>query len=124
MMKTLLSLRMLLVLMLASLVKTMLKKLRRLLQRERHIKIELCVRVLCDYFKLVTLYKLGEVYFLLLGTNSFHVKAENEIFTAAGSCCRQNLKYENFTHVVVWKTTSKNCTKERAARVARLLFLI
>ena len=43
------------------------------------------------------LYKLGEVHFRLLGTNSFHVKAENEGFTAAGFRCRQNLKYENFT---------------------------
>ena len=29
--------------------------------------------------------------------NGFHVKAKNEIFTAAGSRCCQNLKYENFT---------------------------
>ena len=27
-------------------------------------------------------------------------------------------------HVVIWQTTSKNCTKVRAARAARLLFLI
>ena len=33
----------------------------------------------------------------MLGTNSFHVKAKNERFTAAGSRCRNNLKYENFT---------------------------
>ena len=46
---------------------------------------------------LVTLYKIGEVHFHLLGTNGFHVKAENERFTAAGSRCRQNLKNENFT---------------------------
>ena len=32
----------------------------------------------------------------LLGTNGFHVKANNERFTAPGSQC-QNLKYENFT---------------------------
>ena len=47
--------------------------------------------MLCDYSKLVKLYKLGEVYFRLLGTNGFHVKAEKERFTAAGSRCRQNL---------------------------------
>jgi len=29
--------------------------------------------------------------------NSFHVKAKNERFTAAGSRCRNNLKYENLT---------------------------
>ena len=43
---------------------------------------------------LVTLYKIGEC---LLGTIGFHLKAENEKFTAADSPCRQNLKYENFT---------------------------
>ena len=37
------------------------------------------------------------MYFRLLGANSLHVKAENERFTAAGSRCCQNLKYENFT---------------------------
>ena len=46
---------------------------------------------------LVTLYKIGDVHFRLLSTNGFHVKAKNEKFTAVGSCCRQNLKHENFT---------------------------
>ena len=46
---------------------------------------------------LVTLYKTGEVSFLLVGTNGFHATEKNERFTAAGSRCRQNLKYENFT---------------------------
>ena len=46
---------------------------------------------------LVTLYKIGEVYSRLLGTNGFHAKARNERFTAASSRCRQNLKDENFT---------------------------
>ena len=46
---------------------------------------------------LVTLYKIGGVHFRLLGTNVFHVKPKNERFTYASSCCRQNLKYENFT---------------------------
>ena len=27
-------------------------------------------------------------------------------------------------HVVIWQTTSKNCAKVRAARAARLVFLI
>ena len=45
----------------------------------------------------ITLYKIGEVHFRLLGTNGFHVKAKNERFTAASSCCLQNLIYENFT---------------------------
>ena len=46
---------------------------------------------------LITLYKVGEVYFRLLGTNGFHVKAKSETFSATSSRCRQNLKYENFT---------------------------
>ena len=46
---------------------------------------------------LVTLHKIGEVHFRLLGTNGFLVKAKNERFTAAGWRCRQNLKYENFS---------------------------
>ena len=46
---------------------------------------------------LITLYKIGELHFRLLGTNGFHVKAKRERFTAARSRCCQNLKYENFT---------------------------
>ena len=40
-----------------------------------------------------TLYKLGEVYFLLLGTTGFHIKAKNENFGAAGLGCGRNLVY-------------------------------
>ena len=46
---------------------------------------------------LLTLYKIGGVHFRLFGANGFHVKANNERFTAASSRCGQNLKYENFT---------------------------
>ena len=46
---------------------------------------------------MVTNNKIGEVYFRLLGTDSFHIKAEKERFSAVGSRCRQNLKYENFS---------------------------
>ena len=56
---------------------------------------------------ILTLHKIGEVHFDLLGTNAFHVKAKNGRFTAVGSHCCQNLKYENF--VVVWTPKSKNC---------------
>ena len=59
-----------------------------LLQRERHTKIGLCVRLSS---MLVTLHKLGEMHFRLFGTNGFYVKKENERFTAEGSRCRQNL---------------------------------
>ena len=40
---------------------------------------------------------MGEAFFHLIGSNGFHVKAGNLSFTAAGSRCRQNLKFENFT---------------------------
>ena len=53
--------------------------------------------VFCDYSVFITLYRIGEVHFRLLGTNGFHVKAKSERFTAASSRCRHNLKYENFT---------------------------
>ena len=46
---------------------------------------------------LVKLYKIRKVYFRLLGTKGFHIKEEDERFTAAGLRCRQNIKYENFT---------------------------
>ena len=50
-------------------------------------------KVFCDYSTLITLNKIGELYFRLLGTNGFHVKAKSERFTAASLRCRQNLKY-------------------------------
>ena len=75
------------------------KKQRRLLQRKRHMKIELCVKLsVLQWFQVGHLmYKIGAVYFRLLGTNVFHAKAKNERLSAASSRCRQNLKYENFT---------------------------
>ena len=39
-----------------------------------------------DYYMLVPLHKISKVYFCLLGTNGFHVKAKNGRFTAAASC--------------------------------------
>ena len=42
----------------------------------------------------MTLHKIGELSFHLLGMNGFHVKAENERFTAVEP--HQNLKDENF----------------------------
>ena len=54
-------------------------------------------QVFYDYLVLITLYKIGELHFRLLGTNGFHDKANSERFTAASSRCRQNLKCENFT---------------------------
>ena len=50
------------------------------------------------YFsKLVTLNKIGVVCFHLIGTNGFHVKTENERFTAGGSRFRQNLNVEKMS---------------------------
>ena len=68
---------------------------------------------------LVKLYKVGETEFRLLGTNGFHIKAKKERFSAAGLRCRLNLKF----YVIVWQTSSKNCTKKRAAWAARLFFV-
>ena len=67
---------------------------------------------------LITLYKIGEVHFRLLGTNGFHAKAKNERFTTASSRCRQNLKYENFT------SSFGRLRQNRAARAAPLFFFI
>ena len=39
----------------------------------------------------------GALSLASVGANGFHAKAKNERFTAAGSRCRLNLKYENFT---------------------------
>ena len=72
---------------------------------------------------LITLYKIGELHFHLLGTNGFHVKAKSERFTAATPRCRQKLKYENFTSSFS-RLRQKHCTKKRAGRAARLFFFI
>ena len=48
---------------------------------------------LSDFSKLITLNKMGEMCFHLIGTNGFHVKAESKRLTAVGSCSRQNLKF-------------------------------
>ena len=48
--------------------------------------------VFCDFSVFITLYKIGEVHFRLLGTNDFHVKAKNERFAAAS-----RVVYDNFT---------------------------
>ena len=71
----------------------------------------------------VTLYEIGQVSFRLLGTNGLRLKPENERFIVAGSPCRQNLKYENFT-LSFGRLPVKNCIQVRAARAAREFFLI
>ena len=59
---------------------------------------------------ILTTYKIGEVHFRLLGTNGFHVKAKNGRFTAAGSRCRQNLKYVNLASLF-GRYVKKNAAK-------------
>ena len=88
--------------------------IRRKLQRKHHFKIELCdwSSVLRSFY---VCYVVKNGRGALLLASRFVKKAKNERFTAAGSYCR---------HVVVWQTTSKICTKKRAAREARLFFLI
>lgn len=47
---------------------------------------------------LVPLGEMGEAVSIHLSSkNGLHVKVKNERFTAAGSACRQNLKFENGT---------------------------
>ena len=77
-----------------------------------------------DYSMFITLFKISEVHFRLLGIIGFHVKAKNERFTAAGSRCRQNLKYENLTSSFGRLRQNIAPIKKRAARVARLFFFI
>ena len=43
----------------------------------------------------ITSYKIGEVHFRWLGTNGCHEM--KDLFTAAGSPCRHNFNYVNFT---------------------------
>jgi len=101
------------------------KRLRRLRQRKCHIKIIVCVglSVLQLLRVLVMLFKIGPVFFHLIGTNSFHAKEKNGRFTAAGSRLSSEPQKWKF-HVLVWQTTSNDGTKKRATRAARLFFLI
>ena len=58
-----------------------------------------------------------------IGTNCFHINEENERYTATGSRCRQNLKFKIFK-LPFDIPREKNCSRRRAARAARLFFLI
>ena len=100
------------------------KKLRRQLKWKRHIKIELCVN-----FSLLRLFHVGDV---VQNRLSALLLAWHEWFSCKGKewkiyCCELPLPSEPQiwkSHVVVWPTTSKHCTKKRAARAARLFFFI
>ena len=82
--------------------------------------------------------------FHLTGTNGFDIEAENERFSVVGrvvvrssnvkilsifvsivnsTIIKSYLTLQKF-HVFPWETRPKNCTKKRAARAARLFFVI
>ena len=75
------------------------KKLRRLLQRKRHIKIVLCVRL-----SVIRLFQVGNVVqttrsVLSLASHEWFLRRgeKKERYSACGSRCCQNFKYEIFT---------------------------
>ena len=91
------------------------KKLRPQLRRKRHIKIELCVKLI-----LLRLFHVDHVV-----QNRRTALAWHEWFSCKGKewkiyCCEHALSSESQIwkfDVVVWQTTSKHCTKKRAARL-------
>ena len=100
------------------------KKLQRQLQRKRQLKIELCVKL-----SLLWLFHIGHI---VQNRPSALSLAWHHWFSCKGKeekiyCCELALPSEPQIwkfHVVVWQTTSKHCTKKRAARAARLFFFI
>lgn len=72
---------------------------------------------------LVSLYKIEELYIRILGTNAFHVKAENEQFTAVGSPRCQNLLYENFKSSYLPEYVKRIASK-RVVRATQLFFIL
>ena len=101
-----------------------LKKLRQQLQGKRFIKIELCVKL--------SLLRLFHVNHFVQNRRNALSLAWHEWFLSKGKeekiyCCELPLSTEPHIWtfpVVVWQTTSKHCTKKRAARAARLFFFI
>ena len=101
-----------------------LKKLRRQLQGKRLIKTELCVKL--------SLLRLFHVDHVVQNRRSALSLACHEWFSCKGKegkiyCCELPLSSKPQIckfHVDVWQTTSKHCTKKRAARAARLFFFI
>ena len=106
------------------LLKLPFKKLRRQLQRKRHINIEFCVKL--------SLLRLFHVDHVAQNTRIALSLAWHKWFSCKGKewkiyCCELALSSETQIwkfHVVVWQTMSKHCTKNRAARAARLFFFI
>ena len=100
------------------------KNLRRQLQRKRHIKIELCLKLsLLRLFHVDRVVRNRRSALSLAWYEWFSCKdKEWKIFCyeLALSSEPQMWKF----HVVVWQTTSKHRCKKRAARAARLFFFI
>ena len=100
------------------------KKLRRQLQRKRQTKIELCVKL--------SLLRLFHVDHVVQNRQIALSLAWYEWFSCKGKewkiyCCELALSSEPQIwkfHVVVYQTTSKHCTKKRAARAPRIFFFI
>ena len=96
------------------------KKLRRLLQRKRHIKVELCIRL-----SILRLFHVHDVDHVVQNRRTALSLAWHEWFSCKGKewkiyCCELALMSEPQIwkfHVVVLQTTSKHCTKKRAARL-------
>ena len=75
-----------------------LEKLRRQLQRKRHMKTEFCVRLsVLRLLHVGHVVQIGEVNFPLLGKKGYHEEAKNGRFTAVDLRCRQNFKYKFFS---------------------------
>ena len=100
------------------------KKVRRQLQGKRYIKIELFVKL--------SLLRLFHVNHVVQNRRSAVSLARQRWFSCKGKewkiySCGLALSSEPQVwkfHVVSWQTTSKHCTKKRAARAARLFFFI
>ena len=96
------------------------KKLRWQLRRKLVIKTELCVK-----FSVLRLFHVGHVEQNRRGALSlasqewFSCKGKEWKIYCYGLALSSELQIWKF-HVVVWQTTSKNCTKKRPARAARL----
>ena len=96
------------------------KKLRRLLQRKRHVKIVLCVT-----WSVLRLFHVGHVVqkstFACLARMAFRLRQRKKdlMLRAHVIISASNMKIS----LRYWLTTSKNCDKRRAARAARSFFL-
>ena len=100
------------------------KKLRRQLQGKRHIKIELCVKLsLLRLFHVDHVVQNRRSALSLAGHRWFSSKDKEWKIYSCELALSSEPQIWKF-HVVVWQTTSKQCTKKRAARAARLFFFI